>query len=304
MHPLRGIAFKTSAILLFTVMSALIKASSSEVPPGEAVFFRSFFAMPVIVAWLFFRGELRTGFHTDWPMGHVWRGVVGVTAMGCGFAALGLLPLPEVTALGYAAPLMTVLLAALLLGERLRAFRISAVLVGLVGVLIVLWPRISVDNLDQAATMGVALMMVSAAMRALAQVHVRRLVATEQTSAIVFWFSMTATVLSLFTLPFGWQVPSPPILLCLIMAGLIGGFGQILLTTAYRHAEAAVLAPFDYASLLFAILIGYTVFDEVPTTMVLLGSAVVMSAGGAIVWRERQLGLQRGRARPNMTPNG
>ena len=243
MHPLRGIAFKTSAILLFTVMSALIKASSSEVPPGEAVFFRSFFAMPVIVAWLFFRGELRTGFHTDWPMGHVWRGGVGVTAMGCGFAALGLLPLPEVTALGYAAPLMTVLLAALLLGERLRAFRISAVLVGLVGVLIVLWPRISVDNLDQAATMGVALMMVSAAMRALAQVHVRRLVATEQTSAIVFWFSMTATVLSLFTLPFGWQVPSPPILLCLIMAGLIGGFGQILLTTAYRHAEAAVLAP-------------------------------------------------------------
>ncbi|GGB01171.1 DMT family transporter [Allosediminivita pacifica] len=304
MHPLRGIAFKTSAILLFTVMSALIKASSSEVPPGEAVFFRSFFAMPVIVAWLFFRGELRTGFHTDWPMGHVWRGVVGVTAMGCGFAALGLLPLPEVTALGYAAPLMTVLLAALLLGERLRAFRISAVLVGLVGVLIVLWPRISVDNLDQAATMGVALMMVSAAMRALAQVHVRRLVATEQTSAIVFWFSMTATVLSLFTLPFGWQVPSAQILLCLIMAGLIGGFGQILLTTAYRHAEAAVLAPFDYASLLFAILIGYTVFDEVPTTMVLLGSSVVMSAGGAIVWRERQLGLQRGRARPNMTPNG
>ncbi len=304
MQPLRGIAFKTSAILLFTVMSALIKASSSEVPPGEAVFFRSFFAMPVIVAWLAWRGELRTGFSTDRPMGHVWRGLIGVTAMGCGFAALGLLPLPEVTALGYAAPLMTVLFAALLLGERLRAFRLSAVLCGLLGVLIVLWPRLSVDEMNRAAMLGVALMLVSAVMRALAQIHIRRLVATERTSAIVFWFALTATLISLATMPFGWRMPSLPTLIMLISAGLIGGIAQILLTTGYRHAEAALLAPFDYASLLFAILIGYVFFDEVPTAMVLAGSAVIMSAGIVIVWRERQLGIQRGRARPNMTPNG
>ena len=79
---------------------------------------------------------------------------------------------------------------------------------------------------------------------------------------------------------------------------------QILLTSAYRHAEAALLAPFDYASILFAIAFGYAFFDEIPTRMVLIGSAIVMVAGLLIVWRERQLGMQRGKARPGMTPQG
>ena len=86
-------------------------------PPGQAVFFRSFFAIPVIVAWLAMTGGLRHGFDTLYPMGHVWRGLVGTMAMGLGFTALGLLPLPEATALGYAAPLLTVIFAAMFLGE-------------------------------------------------------------------------------------------------------------------------------------------------------------------------------------------
>ncbi len=148
------------------------------------------------------------------------------------------------------------------------------------------------------------LALTSAALRALAQIHIRRLVATEATSAIVFYFSLTATTLSLLTLPFGWVLPDPATFAMLVGAGLIGGAAQICLTSAYRDAEAAVLAPFDYASILFAILIGYTVFDETPTAMVLMGSAVVMVAGVIIIWRERQLGLQRGKARPGMTPQG
>ncbi len=122
-------------------MSALIKATSDRVPAGEAVFFRSFFAMPVIFVWLAWRHELRTGLKAVNPMGHVWRGVVGTMAMGLGFAGLAYLPLPEVTTLGYAAPLLTVIFAAMFLGEEVRAFRISAVALGLVGVLIVLSPR-------------------------------------------------------------------------------------------------------------------------------------------------------------------
>lgn len=304
MHALRGIALKTTAILLFSVMAALIKATSEAVPPGQQVFFRAFFALPVIVIWLAWRGELRTGFRAERPMGHVWRGVIGVTAMICGFAGLGLLPLPEVTALGFAAPLLTVIFAALILGERVRLFRLSAVALGLVGVMIVLWPRLTVYDLTGAATLGVVFVLISATLRALAQIHIRRLVATEQTSAIVFWFSMTATLFSLFTIPFGWQVPSLATAATLVCAGLIGGIGQIFLTSAYRFAGAALLAPFDYAAMLFAVVIGYVAFDEVPTPMVLLGSLVVMMAGGLIIWRERQLGLQRGKARPAMTEKG
>jgi drug/metabolite transporter (DMT)-like permease len=234
MFPLRAIALKLTAVVMFTVMASLIKASSVHVPPGEAVFFRSFFAMPVIFAWLALRGDLKTGLRTKRPVGHALRGLVGVSAMGCGFAALGILPLPEVTALGFAAPLITVLLAALLLGERLRLFRLSAVMLGLVGVTVVLWPRLTLDGWGDAATLGVVLVLVSAAMRALAQIQVRHLVATEETSAIVFYFSLTATAFSLLTVPFGWAWPAPIVLAQLIGAGVIGGVAQIFLTTAYR----------------------------------------------------------------------
>jgi drug/metabolite transporter (DMT)-like permease len=304
MFPLRAIALKLTAVVMFTVMASLIKASSVHVPPGEAVFFRSFFAMPVIFAWLALRGDLKTGLRTKRPVGHALRGLVGVSAMGCGFAALGILPLPEVTALGFAAPLITVLLAALLLGERLRLFRLSAVMLGLVGVTVVLWPRLTLDGWGDAATLGVVLVLVSAAMRALAQIQGRHLVVTEETSAIVFYFSLTATAFSLLTVPFGWAWPAPIVLAQLIGAGVIGGVAQIFLTTAYRFAGAAVIAPFDYASILFAILFGFVFFDEVPTMMVLIGSSLVVLAGGLIIWRERQLGLKRGKARPNLTPQG
>lgn len=304
MSSLRGIAFKLASVLLFTVMAALVKAASATVPPGEAVFFRSFFAMPVILVWLALRGDLATGLKVQRVGGHVWRGLIGVSAMGCGFGALGLLPLPEVTVLGFAAPLLTVLLAALILGERLRLFRLSAVALGLVGVCVVLWPRLGGADLTDAALLGVGLALASAGLRALGQILLRQLVATEETSAIVFYFSLTATLFSLLSLPFGWVWPAPEVWAMLIGAGLIGGVAQILLTTAYRFAGAAVVAPFDYASILFATLFGIVFFDEVPTLAVLGGAAIVVAAGVLIIWRERQLGLARGKARPTMTPQG
>lgn len=304
MTPLRGIALKLLAVFVFTIMASLIKATSADVPPGQAVFFRSFFALPVILGWLALRGDLSTGLRTQRPMGHLWRGLIGVSAMGFGFAGLGLLPLPEVTVLGFAAPLLTVVLAAILLGERLRLFRISAVVLGLVGVVAVMWPRLTVADVDRLAAIGVGCVLASALLRAFATIHIRKLVATEQTSAIVFYFSLTASVLSLLSLPFGWTWPPLSSLLMLIAAGVVGGFGQIFLTSAYRNAGAAVLAPFDYAAILFAILFGYVLFDEVPTPTVIFGSVIVIAAGVLIIWRERQLGLQRGKARPNMTPNG
>lgn len=307
MHPLKGIALKICAIALFSIMAALIKATAADVPAGQAVFFRSFFAMFVIFAWLIYRGEMPQGLRVKNGMGHVWRGVIGTTSMGMNFAALGLLPLPEVTAIGFAAPLLTVIFAAMFLGEDVRIFRLSAVGLGLVGVSIVLWPRITFFDADQAATMaslGVMLVLGSAVFRALAQIHIRKLVQTDQTSAIVFYFSLTATCLSLLTLPFGWVVPTWEQALMLTIAGVIGGFAQILLTSCYRFAPASVVAPFDYVSMLFALLIGYVWFAEVPTSQMLIGASVIILAGVLIIWRERQLGLKRGKARPGITPQG
>ncbi len=298
-NPLRGIALKIASVCIFVAMASLIKATSGQVPPGQAVFFRSTFAVPVIVAWLALRHELHVGLKTKNPMAHVWRGLVGTSAMGLSFTGLGLLPLPEVTAIGYAAPILVVVFAAMFLGEQVRAFRLSMVALGLAGVLVVLSPRLQVDPATAGAgeTLGAVVVLLAAVCAALAQVFVRKMVATESTAAIVFYFSLTASALSLLTLPWGWAWPPLWALGLLVLAGLLGGVGQILLTSSYRHADASLIAPFEYTSMLLAILVGYTVFAEVPTRTMLIGAAMVVTAGVAIILRERQLGLQRGRQR-------
>ncbi|NNK77360.1 MAG: DMT family transporter [Litoreibacter sp.] len=303
----RAILFKLGAVTMFIVMASLIKAASARVPPGEAVFFRAFFAIPVILAWIAFQGQLRTGLKTKNPTGHFWRGLVGSTAMGLSFAALGLLPLSEVKAIQYAQPVLVVVFAAMFLGENVRVFRMTAVILGLVGVLVIMWPHLTAfsgGSLDAALALGAVVALASATFAALAHVFVRKLVQSEQTSAIVFWFSVTASSLSLLTIPFGWVVPTFNDAVMLISAGLVGGVGQIFLTTSYRNADASVVAPFEYASILMALGIGYVVFDEVPTAMMLIGIVLIVAAGVLINWRERRLGLERTKGRKAMTPQG
>lgn len=307
MQPLKGIGLKLAAVTMFITMSALIKAVSAHVPAGEAVFFRSFCALPIIILWLVLQGKLRTGLKVASPIGHFWRGFVGTAAMGMMFAGLGLLPLPEVTAISYAAPLLTVVFAAMFLNEEVRLFRMASVGLGLIGVLIVLSPRLSTfsgPTVETAAAMGAVLVLMGAVCAALAQIYIRKLVATEQTSAIVFYFSITSSILSLFTLPFGWVIPTNYEIMLLVTAGLLGGMGQIFLTSAYRFADASVVAPFDYASMIMALGIGYFIFDEVPTMHMLGGAALIITAGVLIILREHHLGLERGRARKGITPQG
>jgi drug/metabolite transporter (DMT)-like permease len=227
--------------------------------------------------------------------------------MAMSFTALGLLPLPEVTAIGYATPLFVTIFAAMFLGEHVRLYRLAAVGVGLIGVLIVLSPRLTVlstDGVTDAETLGAVIMLTACVFMALAACFVRKLVQTEETAAIVFYFSLTCTALSLLTLPFGWVMPTAAEALMLIGAGLLGGFAQILLTSSYRHADTAVIAPFDYTSILLALAIGWFIFAEAPTVTMLAGASIVIAAGLFIIWRERQLGLERARARKVMTPQG
>ena len=299
MSSLRGITFKILSVCVFVAMSAIIKATAEYVPPGQAVFFRSLFAIPVIGVWLALSGDLRTGLKTSDPMGHFWRGLLGTTSMGLSFAGLGLLPLPEVTAIGYAAPIIVVIFAAMFLGEQVRLFRLSMVVLGLAGVLVVLSPRLQLDpaTISSRESLGAVIVLLSAVLVALAQIFVRKLVNTETTSAIVFYFSVTAVLLSLLTLPLGWVVPPPHVVALLVLAGLLGGVGQILLTTSYRNTDASLIASFEYTSMLLAIIVGYTVFGEVPGAATLAGGAMIVIAGILIILRERHLGLERARQR-------
>ncbi len=304
--PLRGIMLKLASVMVFVAMSSLIKAVGPLIPPGEVVFFRSAFAVPVILVWLVLQsrnGEgLGRGLRTRNPLGHFWRAALGTAAMGFTFAGLAMLPLPEATAINYAAPMLTVVFAAIFLGEDVRAFRIFAVTLGMVGVVIVMSPHLTAFRqqlpgtataVAPVATLGAIVMLTGAVFAALAQVTVRRLVIAEKTTAIVFWFSVNAAGLSLLTLPFGWSIPDMGAFALLVVTGLLGGLGQVFLTSAYRHADASVVAPFDYASMIIAVAVGYLVFDEVPTAAVILGTVLIMLAGGLIIWREHKLGHDR-----------
>lgn len=295
MKPSLGILLIVLAVTVFSIQAGIVKAAD-RVPAGQAVFFRSACALPVVFVWLWLRRELPQGLRTRNYRGHIMRSVAGTMAMGLGFAGLKFLPLPEVTALRFITPILIVIFAAVLLGERIRLVRLSAVLMGLVGVLIILWPRLGAGlaGAGHREMIGVAMVLGSASFAAFAQISIKRMAAVESTASIVFYFSMTSLSLSLLSAPFGWVWPTGPEWMLLSGLGLVGGLGQVLLTSSYRFADASILAPFTYVSMIWALLIGYFVFDEVPTVIMLAGAALIIMSGVVIVLRERQLG--RGRA--------
>ena len=306
MSSVRGIFLKIMALMLFTAMASLVKAAMDTVPAGQAVFFRALFSLPIIFLWLAYRKELGTGLRTKQPMLHVWRGLIGGTSMGCTFFALGHLPLPEVTIIGFVSPIVTLVLAVFLLGETVRVFRWSMVALGLAGVMIVIWPRLSIGQgeVEDIAIIAVIAVLVSACMRAFVQIHIRRMVKTEQTSAIVFYFAVTVSVASLLTAPFGWIVPDWNVVFLLVASGLVGGVAQLFITTAFRYSDASVLAPFDYVSILFSMIAGYFWFAEVPTGPMLIGASLVALSGVLIIWRERQIGIKARQDKVSVTPQG
>lgn len=305
MNPGRGIALKVTSTFFFTLMLVCVKAVADRVPVGEIVFCRSFFALIPIVVMLWWQGELATSLRTRRPWMHVSRGAVGMSSMTLGFIALGFLPLPEAMMIGYAAPLMVVILAAFMLGETVRLFRWTAVTVGFVGIVIILWPRLTVfgSGVSSAAFIGSLAALCGAFCSAFAAIFIRTMTKSESTGTIVIYFALTGSVLALVvSLPFGWVLPSPADAALLVGCGLLGGIGQLTMTASYRNADTATIASFDYVSMLWGVAFGYLFFSEIPSGNVLNGGAIVVAAGIFIIFRERQLGLQRKRQRKAAPP--
>ena len=297
MKPLLGISLKVLSALVFTMMSATLKTLMDRYPTGEVVFFRSFFAILPLWLWLGWNGSLISGLRTKNVIGHFKRGLLGTAGMGLGFTALSYLPLHDAIAIGYASPLIVVVLAALLLKEQIRAYRWTAVAVGFVGVLIMLSPYLTPETFAEGMlagpAIGAACALIGAFCSAGAMIQVRRLTGTEKTGAIVFYFFILASALSFCTILFGWHMPDATDLALFILGGILGGIGQILLTECYRYADTSVIAPFEYSTMIWALLLGWFMFGDLPTPTILAGAAIVAATGLFIVWRERQLGLER-----------
>jgi drug/metabolite transporter (DMT)-like permease len=296
----KGIVLKLISAVLFAVMSALIRYLGARYPIGEVVFYRSAFAVVPVMAVYAWRGELAAVVRTERPLGQAGRGALSIVGMFCNFGALARLPLIESNAISFTSPLFSVALAALVLKERVRIYRWSAVIIGFIGVLVVLAPHLTGDELtlvmaSATSIAGVTYALTGSLANAGTVIQTRRLTQSESTSSIVFYFSLSCALAGLVTWPFGWISPSTGEFLVLVSIGVLGGSAHIFLTESYRHASASVVAPFDYTSMIWALLLGYAMFGETPTPMIVAGSAIIAAAGLFVIWRERQLALERRR---------
>jgi drug/metabolite transporter (DMT)-like permease len=303
MNPARGVAFKLISAALFAVMSALIRQLGARYPIGQVVFYRSVFAIIPVVLVYAWRGELAAIVRTERPLGQAGRGVLSIAGLFFNFGAVARLPLVESNAIAFSSPLFTVALAALVLNERVRIYRWSAVVIGFLGVLVVLSPHLSGNELAAAiggatSLIGVIYAICGSVTNAGTAIQTRRLAQSESTSSIVFYFSLCCALAGLATLPFGWVRPTVSETAALIGIGVLGGTGHIFLTESYRYASASLVAPFDYTSMIWALVLGYAMFGETPTAEIVLGSAIIAAAGLFVIWRERQLAALRRREVP------
>lgn len=310
-RPLVGVLFKLASVFAFSCMGAAIKILSGPdgrdgFPVGQVMFARSFFALIPIFVWLALVGRLHAAFTTANRVGHFKRGLIAALGMYLGFAGLMMLPFSDATAISFATPLFSVVLAVIMLGEVVRLHRWSAVLIGFCGVIVMLWPHLSADALsvsgnDQRAR-GALLALGGAICAAFAMIEVRRLITTETTAAIVTHLSLMTTVFGMVSVAGGafdpkwaWLLPDARQAVFLVLAGISGGFGQIFLTESYRHAPASVIAPFDYSAMIFALAWGYVLFGDIPDRLVVTGAVIVSAAGIYVILRERRLGIDRTR---------
>ena len=275
-----GIALRILSGLLAAGMYVCVKAVSDDVPLGEIVFFRSFFAVAPLVLFLWIRREFPHGLATKRPFDHLLRASFGALGMFAYFAAVARLNVAEAVLIAQLAPAIMAVAAVVLLSERLTVWRVGGLALGLAGVVVLVWPELGGAEADHRRLVGYLLGVGGAVLSALALIMVRSLNRTESPGAIALYFVIASTVGGLLTLPWGWVVPDGPGLLILIAAGLFGGFAHIAMTLAFRYAEASRLAPIEYVALLWPVLADLFIFRLPLSTTFILAAPLVLAGAG------------------------
>lgn len=295
----KAIGLKLASTVLFVILAAIVRHLGKEgYPAGELAFLRAFLGLGPILVFYSWRCELPGALKTKRVAGHIFRGSIAATGTFFFIGAYARLPVVEVTAITFLAPLFTVIFAAIFLHERVRIYRWSAVIVGFVGAMVMVAPYLGVTGyaVTDEMILGAFFAVANALCAAGAMTQIRRLQETETTASIVVYFSLFVALAGLVTLPFGWHMPQTRMeVLLLAVLGLVGGFGQIFHTASFRYASPSLLAPFEYTAMIWAFLIGYFFFGELPTVYLVGGAIIITGAGLFVIWRETQLGLKRTR---------
>lgn len=287
-NPILGLILRLIGIACLAVMAAMIKlASEHGVHLLELVFARQIVSVPIILVWASMAGGIGR-LATKRPKAHAVRSLYGVIGMFCNFGALMLLPLAEATTINFSAPIWAVVLSMVLLKEKVRFWRWSAVIAGFAGIVIIAQP--SGGNIPLA---GAAVALAGAFMIALISIQIRDLNRTESPMAIVFWLAVMSSICVAPFVPFVIQQHSTTDWLLLLAIGVAGTGGQLLFTTALRYGNVSSIIVMDYSSIAWATLLGWLIWDNLPPATTWLGAPLIVASGIVIAWRERTLARRR-----------
>jgi drug/metabolite transporter (DMT)-like permease len=281
-RPVRAAVLMVTGCLLFSIMGALVKLLGQRLDSFQIAFFRCFFGFLAILPFVLPK-KGRHAFRTTHHYGHFIRGAVGVGAMVAGFYATTRLPLTDSTAISFTAPLFMILTAIFLLGEKVRWRRGLATIAGFIGVLVMVRP--DSGTLDIAAVVG----LFGAFLVALSTTLIKRLLATEEALTILVYFGLFSSILTAIPAYFVWRPLTRDELALLALVGALGAVGQFCQVRAYAAGELMAVAPIDYSRLIFAGVMGYLLFAEVPDGYTLVGAVIIVGSTLYIAYREAHL---------------
>ena len=284
-----GFLYMFLSVCAFSVMDLIVKWSDNY-PLGQVIFFRGFFGL-VLYYFVIPKERLKDFYFTKRPMLHFSRCFFGLMALLSIFTALRNLPLATVVSISFAAPIFTTIFSIFFLSEKVGYFRWLAVFVGFVGIIIISEPGLSSLNVYYIFPVIFVLGMSYVA------ISIRQLSSTEPVWLISLYFSAAITLAGLFTIPYGWLMPNLIDLILLSLLGIFGGVANLWLSQSYKFSEVSLVTPLKYLALVFAIIFGYFIWDEIPTIKTLVGATLVITSSVIIFRREILLKKQISTAR-------
>ena len=269
------------SVCAFSLMDVIVKWSE-DYPVGQVLFFRGFCGI-IPILFLIPKDRYLEFYKTTSPFLHFKRCLAGLIALGSIFVALRNLPLATVVSISFAAPIFITIFSIFLLKEKVGIYRWLAVLVGFVGIIFITEPGFSSLNLYYIYPIIFCLGLSYVA------IAIRKLSSTEPAWLISFFFSFSIMLLSFLSFYQGWILPSLVDLFLLSMVGILGGLANLWLSQSYKYSEVSLVSPLKYLGLVFAIIFGYFIWNEIPTSKTLLGALLVIVSSVIIFRREMYL---------------
>ena len=276
--------YKSLSVLFFVLMSVCIKATGDHIPLFQVVFFRNFFALIPLFFVIYFL-KLKISSINEYPL-HLGRAIIGITAMSLFFISIRYVPLVEMQTISFSSVFFISILSVFFLGEKIGYRRIIAVIVGFIGVVIILNPGSAIFSNYS------FLPLIASFFLSIAVIFLKKILLTNNNILSVWIFTAFCTVISLFFYDDTWIWPQGYDLIFMIASGFLGFIAQICLTKSFQMADASLLAPLDFSSVIWSFLIGYVFFQEFITLNVLFGGLIIIMSVSYIFYRERVLKKQ------------